>query len=146
MENKQIRRANLLKLLERHGTLVQLAEKTHTVPAHLSQVKNGTRAIGDEVARRIEAHLHLGNGWMDVLHDVPAELPEDERLLLDHYRRAPRDWRDWLLTAAAFPRDRQMAYMTIAASSDAGRLVVHEPSTRYGGETPSTATRKTRRR
>lgn len=62
------RKANLLKLIEQHGTLEKLAELTGSSPRHLSQMKNGTRNMGHKVARRIEAKLTLPAGWLDMKH------------------------------------------------------------------------------
>lgn len=70
MENKEIRRANMLLLAEQLGSLEALAEKTKTAAKYLSQVKNrwNGRGMGDDVARRIEAHMRKPRGWMDVSH------------------------------------------------------------------------------
>ncbi len=73
MENKEIRRSNLLLLAAQHGTLKALAEKTSTDPAHLSQIKNRTRDMGDDVARRIEDKLRKPRGWMDAVQRDKTE-------------------------------------------------------------------------
>lgn len=72
MDNKEIRRQNLL-LLKGEGTLEDLASKTDSDPAHLSQIKNGTRKMGDEVARRFEKKLRKNRGWMDMPHTEARE-------------------------------------------------------------------------
>jgi hypothetical protein len=66
-------------------------------PRHVSQIKNGTRDIGDAVARRIElCHLPpLPPGWMDVQHGpgVPKD-PIEEKLveiILTLYRQRPAE-------------------------------------------------------
>ncbi len=70
----QIRRDNLLLLLERHGSLANLNEKLELArtDATLSQIKNQSttsrgnpKMMGDTMARRIEAALGLEEGWMD---------------------------------------------------------------------------------
>lgn len=59
------RRNNLVKLIGA-GTQVAFAEKTETSAAHVSQMVNGTRDMGDDVARRIESKLALPRGAMDL--------------------------------------------------------------------------------
>src|SRR5258707_211059 len=52
MENKEIRRANMLALAEELGGLQALADRTKTDPKYLSQVKNRWQGpgMGDELA------------------------------------------------------------------------------------------------
>lgn len=71
MDNKAIRRANLLYLIELHNTIKALAEATGSVPNHLSEIKNKGRNMGDDVARRIEEKLDKPRGWMDRLQVPP---------------------------------------------------------------------------
>lgn len=69
MDNKEIRRANMLMLIGLFGSQKNLAEATGTPdPAHLSQIKNKVRDMGDDVARRFEDRLQKPHGWMDTLH------------------------------------------------------------------------------
>jgi len=65
---REIRHANLLRLLAEHDQDIDFAEACGLVPGHLSQLKNGTRNVGNDVARRIEQKKRLPEGWMDVLH------------------------------------------------------------------------------
>jgi SOS-response transcriptional repressor LexA len=69
MENKEVRRANMLLLVKEIGSLKALGDKTDTPPAYLSQIKNraNQRGMGDEIARRIERKLGKPSGWMDNL-------------------------------------------------------------------------------
>jgi hypothetical protein len=69
MENKEIRRANMLALADQFGGLQGLADKTKTDAKYLSQVKNRWqgRGMGDDVARRIEEALGKPRGWMDTV-------------------------------------------------------------------------------
>lgn len=76
MENKEIRRANMLLLSKRAGTMKALADATDSDPAHLSQIKSGFRDMGDDVARRFEARLEKPRGWMDVLQLDGASEPD----------------------------------------------------------------------
>jgi SOS-response transcriptional repressor LexA len=69
MENKEIRRANMLAMAEELGGLQALSDRTKVDAKYLSQVKNRWqgRGMGDEVARRIEIALEKPRGWMDAL-------------------------------------------------------------------------------
>jgi len=69
MENKEIRLSNLMDLLKKHGTQKAFAEYTGMDPAHVSQIVNGNRNMGDKVARQIEEKQGLPLGYMDVFHD-----------------------------------------------------------------------------
>lgn len=68
MDNKAIRRQNLLALKAKHRTFRALAAASDTDPAVLSQINIHFRDMGDAIARRIEERLGLGHGWMDALH------------------------------------------------------------------------------
>lgn len=70
MENKEIRRENMLLLAEQRGSLRALGEATGTDETYLSNIKNRVngRGMGDEVARRFEERLNKSVGWMDVRH------------------------------------------------------------------------------
>lgn len=122
MENKVVRRLNLAALEAKYGTLEAVAEATGTKAAHLSQIKNGTRGMGDKVARRIEAAIGEGVGWMDVIHsDQSATKPAPARRRIedDAFRRLERLWefltsdtRSALLATAekaAAPRIKEVA-------------------------------------
>jgi len=79
----EIRRANLLTLIDRAGTIADLNESIglDRTDATLSQIKNRSphsrtgkpRSMGDDLARKIEARLGLPAGWMDTPPDVFAE-------------------------------------------------------------------------
>ncbi|MET3232236.1 UNVERIFIED_ORG: SOS-response transcriptional repressor LexA [Burkholderia sp. 1263] len=74
--NDEIRRDNLLIAIKRLRTAVALAEKADVSAAYLSQIKNQTpesktgkpKAMGDDVARKIEIALGESLGWMDTEH------------------------------------------------------------------------------
>ncbi|WP_071363535.1 S24 family peptidase [Massilia timonae] len=69
---------NLLVAISRIGSAARLADLAATSPAYLSQIKNrvadsksGTpKAMGDELARRIETAIHVPLGWMDSSHHM----------------------------------------------------------------------------
>lgn len=74
--NDEIRRLNMLVAISRVGSAAKLADLAATSPAYLSQIKNKTadsksgtpKSMGDELARRIEAAIHVPMGWMDAPH------------------------------------------------------------------------------
>jgi hypothetical protein len=109
MDNKEIRRANMLALAEEFGGLAALAEKTGTDAKYLSQVKNrwNGRGMGDDVARRIERKLEKPKGWMDVLHTKnhsgDAHLPtaREEMILLLFRGLTPEQQRELVLETNA---------------------------------------------
>jgi hypothetical protein len=75
MENKEIRRKNLLILLDELNTIVALAEHTGIAAAYLSQLLNQApsanktpRGMGSKTARTMEKKCGKANGWMDTLH------------------------------------------------------------------------------
>lgn len=61
------RQENLRRLIETRadGKQVRFAEMADLAVPHVSQMKTGKRAMGDEVARRIEERLSLPKGFMD---------------------------------------------------------------------------------
>lgn len=72
----EIRRQNLQIAVQRFGTASALAEAAGVAAAYLSQIKNQNqesktgkpKAMGDEVARKIESALGETEGWMDADH------------------------------------------------------------------------------
>jgi len=88
MDIKQIRRTNLLLLMERERSKAAFARKVGTDPAYISQIlSEKTRAeIGDTLARNIEKAYELTHGWMD---NFPAAAEEVH--LLGVFRALPKD-------------------------------------------------------
>lgn len=70
-DRQRFRREHLLTLIEQAGTMKALADRTKTDSSHLSQIKNGTREMGEAVARRIERALGLPAESLD----RPGRLP-----------------------------------------------------------------------
>lgn len=60
-----IRRQNLLSLLESAESDREFAKQVDLAPAYISQLKLGTRNIGNKVARKIEAAVGKKEGWFD---------------------------------------------------------------------------------
>lgn len=73
---KQIRRSNMLTLIEREKTRAAFARKVGTDPAYISQIlSEKTKAdVGNDLARGIEVAYGLPHGWMDREHGQ-ADLP-----------------------------------------------------------------------
>jgi len=105
--NDEIRRLNMLVAIGRLGSAAKLADLVETSPAYISQIKNrvadsksGTpKAMGDELARRIEVALHLPKGWMDAPHhgdwhvagigatEAPETPQPTDARVIEHIRR-----------------------------------------------------------
>lgn len=100
MENKEIRRSNMLLLVEEtpSKTLRELAEICEVNVAYLSQIKSKKtkREMGDDIARRLERGMKKPPGWMDVQQGVKARANKRpptnaEWELLDAYRECPQE-------------------------------------------------------
>jgi len=68
MDVFEIRKNNLETLLAQRGKAAEIAGKVDSTPSYLSTIKNGTRRMGDEMARRIEEAEGLEHGWLDRIH------------------------------------------------------------------------------
>lgn len=75
MDIKDIRLENLEKLISKEISATVFANKIDMSPSQLSQVRNPkySRSVGNAMARKVEKILSLSHGWMDRLHDEPAE-------------------------------------------------------------------------
>lgn len=76
MDIKQIRLKNLRSLISEAGTIAELARKSATAPAYLSQILNrlpsasgSARTLGDKLARKLETAMSKPFGWMDKDHN-----------------------------------------------------------------------------
>lgn len=71
MDIAEIRKENMLSLLEGYKTQAEFADLVGTEPAYISQLKKGVKktgeriTMGDSLARGIETALNLPYGWMD---------------------------------------------------------------------------------
>lgn len=77
----EIRRQNLNILFElsKSGTRAAFAEMCDVDPSQMSGYMNGRRKIGEDVARRVEAALKKGDGWLDVNRDgLPLSLGTEQ--------------------------------------------------------------------
>lgn len=73
METKTIRLRNLLALADKYKRIIDFCKRIEMNPSYFSQIKNGTKAIGDDIARRVEATLGIPRGYLDVMHDSVTE-------------------------------------------------------------------------
>ena len=94
MDIHMIRRRNLNLLLaqfkaEKRGLQKDWAAKADMVPDHVTQIKNGHRDMGGDIARRIEKRFNLDVGWMDVHHssvDSVTVVSSDQDLRVPTYK------------------------------------------------------------
>ncbi|MDH5219073.1 MAG: hypothetical protein OEX19_15325 [Gammaproteobacteria bacterium] len=90
-KTKEIRRQNLQLLIDEYG-LTNLARLAEANRSYLSQISNRIprvqdgkpSEVGDQLARRMEKKLHLGNKWMDQSHDELPDMVDDAALQLLH--------------------------------------------------------------
>lgn len=74
------RRPNLERLIAEAGSATRLARLANTNPSYLSQIRRGLptargaeRAVGDELANKLEHAMGKPQGWMDTCHDALRE-------------------------------------------------------------------------
>lgn len=73
METREIRLRNLLELASGYKRFAEFCEKIDMSPSYFSQIKSGTKDIGDKIARKVEVRLGIPRGYLDVPHQqVPA--------------------------------------------------------------------------
>ncbi len=85
----EIRKSNLLLLLDKYRTQTALGAATGVEQSTISGVLNDHRNVGHEVARRIEKALYLGEGWMDQEHThVDRRMAGEEHHPLPVYTEA----------------------------------------------------------
>lgn len=94
---EDIRRSNLLSLIQEAGSAAKLATVSGVPAPYISQVKravqhsngNGARVMGHDIARRLEAHMGKPRGWMDTDHSalhIASDLNGREGQLIGLYR------------------------------------------------------------
>lgn len=98
------RQSNLKALVDFYGSNVDVAEVAGLVPAHVSQVKNGTRNMGGAVARRIEIRLDLPDMAMDrvglKIDDTVAEKMQARAVAIS-WLNLPKEFRPAAIKAIA---------------------------------------------
>ncbi len=74
MDIKEIRAQNLESLVKEAGSAKKLAELCNTDPAYISQIRTyrktasgRKRAVGDDLARKLEDGMGKPHGWMDAI-------------------------------------------------------------------------------
>ena len=89
MDISEIRKANLLKLIETksNGSQKDFANAVPTAPAYISQIINGPigrngkpAVVGTAMARKIEKAFDLNHGYMDTLSDKGHDLKLDNNV------------------------------------------------------------------
>ncbi|TAI99918.1 helix-turn-helix domain-containing protein [Pectobacterium versatile] len=78
----EIRRENLITIIDRHyeGVQTLLARAMGYQPNQISRYVNGTKKIGEKVARKIEEVTRHSRNWLDIDHDqmiMPEESAAD---------------------------------------------------------------------
>ncbi len=75
------RRKKLIELIESHTSIVALAQASGMSDRYLSQIKNDTRGMGANTARKMEKALELPENWFDLNGgDTPGAAEETEHL------------------------------------------------------------------
>ena len=75
MDIGEIRRINMLKLIDGYKKQAQFSEAIGKPPSYISQIKKGVKkngeavSMGSDFARDIENSLGLPHGWMDVIEN-----------------------------------------------------------------------------
>lgn len=141
MRPKDIRRNNLACLVEKFGSIAEVARRCNTSEKYLSQVltkrvqRNSERGIGDIVAVKLEVGCEMPPGWIDIDHSndkpeieaaamepepkayfKPPGITKDEELILKAFRQFSDDLRDsWITTAKQFLRKNNRAKENAAA-------------------------------
>jgi hypothetical protein len=85
---REIRAHNLVLLQTKYETLARVSELTGVSPSQLSQMKaflknpkdKNSRAIGENLARKLEHTLGLPHAWMDQAHSESEPAPLAERM------------------------------------------------------------------
>lgn len=67
MEIKEIRKNNMLMLVQKSGLSARDFAKTYGIDeAYISQIRRDVRAMGSAFARKIEEKYGLEKGWFDI--------------------------------------------------------------------------------
>jgi hypothetical protein len=94
---EEIRRANLLLLIQESGSAARLAALSGLAAPYISQVSRavpnskgkGVRVMGPDVARRLETKMGKPRGWMDTDHsalNIAADLNGREGQMVGLFR------------------------------------------------------------
>lgn len=96
MDIKDIRRANLRRLIAGVGSVKKLAEQSDTNPDWLSALASdrppttpagSPRGVGNKLARKLEMGAGKPQGWMDHVHD----LSEEQIMWVDRFSELPSE-------------------------------------------------------
>ncbi len=94
---EEVRRANLLLLIQEAGSAAKLAALSGLAAPYISQVSRavpnskgkGARVMGPDVARRLETKMGKPRGWMDTDHsalNIAADLNGREGQMIGLFR------------------------------------------------------------
>lgn len=121
MEIREIRLKNFLALSDGYKTKAQFCSAIDMQPSYFSQIKRGDKAIGDDIARKVEEKLGLPRGYMDAARtpngvaEAGGTIPSETLGLAYALETLPRNIRDSLsrliytLAAEARPRQADIA-------------------------------------
>ncbi|EMX0849475.1 helix-turn-helix domain-containing protein [Pluralibacter gergoviae] len=118
---QDVRKENINSLIDRDfdGVQTRLAERMGTQANLVNRWARGQKAIGDTVARKIEAAANKPRNWLDIDHslaqpDLPAAGPSDiEGIAADNLARWMKE-SDQLSTQAKLHRASGVAQITIS--------------------------------
>jgi len=85
MDIYEIRRINLLTLINELGSAVNVSEACDISPSYISQAKSSksdTKNIGNIIARKLEKGTNKPHGWLDTLHTDKAAI--NNQLTIDN--------------------------------------------------------------
>lgn len=80
MDIAEIRRENMLALIDNFKTQAQFADAIGTPASYISQLKKGVKSsgarvtMGNDLARQIEVELKLPYGYMDTQHKLSVQM------------------------------------------------------------------------
>lgn len=80
---------------ERGLTQVDLAKLVHSTPSALNKLEKGSRGLDQQWMRRLATALSIAPADLLPREDNPNILDDDESRLIDSYRRATREQRDY---------------------------------------------------
>lgn len=106
---RAIRRENLEGLIASMaaGNMAAFADRIGASPAHLSQIRNGTREIGHRFARKIEMALGKGKGWMDLPQFRAPEATQKQLEIAQIIENLAEEDQDLLLSMARQINDQR---------------------------------------
>lgn len=84
MDINDIRLANIERLAAGYRFGKDFCSAAGIDPSYLSQLRSGSKTLGSDLARRIEARLELDRGALDVLQHNPKQAPSHAATSIAH--------------------------------------------------------------